>query len=100
MRKTIKDMLEFNKQFFEDKNYVSFVTDSIAYKKMVIFTFILSRLLEMQPKALNIQNGDAKMLKNAVVIIRKYYNSIVNSFLVAVYDLKAEEVAVICHHDC
>ncbi|HLR53890.1 MAG TPA: carbonic anhydrase [Pseudogracilibacillus sp.] len=100
MRKTIQDMLAFNKQFVEDKNYEPFVTDSIPNKKLVIFTCMESRLLELLPKALNIQNGDAKMLKNAGAIIRKDYDSIVKSILVAVYDLKAEEVAVIGHHDC
>lgn len=100
MRKTIQDMLTFNKQFVEDKNYEPFVTDSIPNKKLVIFTCMESRLLELLPKALNIQNGDAKMLKNAGAIIRKDYDSIVKSILVAVYDLKAEEVAVIGHHDC
>ncbi|HLQ96877.1 MAG TPA: carbonic anhydrase [Pseudogracilibacillus sp.] len=100
MRKTIQDMLKFNEQFVEDKNYEPFVTDSIPNKKLVIFTCMESRLLELLPKALNIQNGDAKMLKNAGAIIRKDYDSIVKSILVAVYDLKAEEVAVIGHHDC
>lgn len=100
MRKTIHDMLAFNKQFVEDKHYEPFVTDSIPNKKLVIFTCMESRLLELLPKALNIQNGDAKMLKNAGAIIRKDYDSIVKSILVAVYDLKAEEVAVIGHHDC
>lgn len=100
MRKTIQDMLQFNKQFVEDKNYEPFVTDSIPNKKLVIFTCMESRLLELLPKALNIQNGDAKMLKNAGAIIRKDYDSIVKSILVAVYDLQAEEVAVIGHHDC
>lgn len=93
-------MLQFNKQFVEDKNYEPFVTDSIPNKKLVIFTCMESRLLELLPKALNIQNGDAKMLKNAGAIIRKDYDSIVKSILVAVYDLQAEEVAVIGHHDC
>src|SRR5699024_2498321 len=52
------------------------------------------------PKALNIQNGDAKMVKNAGAIIRKSYDGIIKSILVAVYNLQAEEVVVIGHHDC
>src|SRR5699024_1355160 len=48
----------------------------------------------------NIQNGDVKMLKNAGAIIRKPFDSIMKSILVAVYELKAEEVTVIGHHDC
>src|SRR5699024_1862613 len=100
MRKTIQDMLAFKQLFIEDKNYEPFVPDAIPNKKLVIFTCMESRLLELLPKALNIQTGDAKVLKNAGAIIRKDYDSIVKSILVAVYDLKAEEVAVIVYHDC
>src|SRR5699024_6707498 len=93
-------MLDFNKKFVEDKNYEPFQTDSIPSKKMVVFTCMESRLVELLPKALNIQNGDVKMLKNAGAIIRKSYDSIIKSILVAVYELQAKEVVVIGHHDC
>ncbi len=98
--KNIQEMLEYNKQFVEDKNYEVFRTDSIPNKKMVVFTCMESRLVELLPKALNIQNGDVKMLKNAGAIIRKSFDSIIKSILVAVYKLEAEEVLVIGHHDC
>lgn len=96
----IDEMLEFNKKFVENKDYIQFETDSIPNKRMVIFTCMESRLVELLPKALNIQNGDVKMLKNAGAIIRKSFDSIIKSILVAVYKLKAEEVIVIGHHDC
>ena len=100
MVENIQEMLEFNKKFVEDKNYEAFQTDSIPSKKMVVFTCMESRLVELLPKALNIQNGDVKMLKNAGAIIRKSYDSIIKSILVAVYGLQAKEVVVIGHHDC
>src|SRR5699024_5559992 len=96
----LDEMLEYNKQFVEGKKYEPYRTDSIPNKRMVVFTCMESRLVELLPKALNIQNGDVKMLKNAGAIIRKPFDSIMKSILVAVYELKAEEVTVIGHHDC
>lgn len=93
-------MLRYNEQFVANKKYVKYETDSIPNKRMVVFTCMESRLVELLPKALNIQNGDVKMLKNAGAIIRKPFDSIMKSILVAVYDLKAHEVAVVGHHDC
>lgn len=96
----LDEMLKYNERFVTDKQYTQYVTDSVPNKKMVIFTCMESRLVELLPRALNIQNGDVKMLKNAGAIIRKPFDSIMKSILVAVYDLKAEEIAVIGHHDC
>jgi|SRR5690625_1531201 len=96
----IDEMLEYNKKFVANKDYIQYETDSIPNKKMVVFTCMESRLVELLPKALNIQNGDVKMVKNAGAIIRKSFDSIIKSILVAVYKLEAEEVVVIGHHDC
>lgn len=96
----IEEMLTYNKKFVQNKGYVQYETDSIPNKKMVVFTCMESRLVELLPKALNIQNGDVKMVKNAGAIIRKSFDSIIKSILVAVYKLEAEEVVVIGHHDC
>lgn len=93
-------MLQFNKKFVDDKEYIQYETDSIPNKKMVVFTCMESRLVELLPRALNIQNGDVKMVKNAGAIIRKSFDSIIKSILVAVYKLEAKEVVVIGHHDC
>src|SRR5690625_6407133 len=67
---------------------------------MVIFTCMESRLVEFLARALNIHNGDVNMLKNVGAIIRKPFDSIMKSILVAVYDLEADEVIVVGHHDC
>lgn len=96
----IEKMLAYNKEFVANKGYIPYATDSIPNKRMVVFTCMESRLVELLPKALNIQNGDVKMVKNAGAIIRKSFDSIIKSILVAVYKLKAEEVVVIGHHDC
>lgn len=96
----LEDMLTFNKQFVEGREYEKYRSDSIPNKKMVIFTCMESRLVELLPKALNIHNGDVKMVKNAGAIIRKPFDSIIKSLLVAVYNLKAEQIIVIGHHEC
>jgi len=96
----IEEMLQYNEQFVENKGYIPFQSNSIPRKKMVVFTCMESRLVELLPKALNIQNGDVKMVKNAGAIIRKSFDSIIKSILVAIYKLEAEQVVVIGHHDC
>src|SRR5699024_12641174 len=96
----LEEMLEFNKNFVANKQYIQYETDSVPNKRMVIFTCMESRLVELLPRALNIQNGDVKMLKNAGAIIRKPFDTIMKSILVAIYELQAEEVTVIGHHDC
>lgn len=96
----LDEMLEFNKQFVSNKQYQAYKTDTYPNKKMVVFTCMESRLVELLLKALNIQNGDVKMVKNAGAIIRKPFDSIMKSLLVAVFKLKADEIVVIGHHDC
>ncbi|TQS76571.1 carbonic anhydrase [Ornithinibacillus gellani] len=96
----LEEMLKFNEEFVSGKQYQQYETDSIPNKRMVVFTCMESRLVELLPKALNIQNGDVKMLKNAGAIIRKPFDSIMKGILIAVFELQAEEVVVIGHHDC
>ncbi|GIO21589.1 carbonic anhydrase [Oceanobacillus sp. J11TS1] len=96
----LDQLLDFNKKFVENKDYEVYATDKFPNKRMVIFTCMDTRLVELLPKALNIHNGDVKMVKNAGAIIRKPFDSAVKSLLVAIYSLKAEEVVVIGHHGC
>lgn len=93
-------MLTYNKQFVARKSYEKYETDRYPNKRMVVFTCMEARLIELLPKALNIHNGDVKMIKNAGAILRKSYDSVMKSILVAVYELQAEEVVVIGHYDC
>lgn len=96
----IEEMLAYNAQFVQGKKYEPYVTNSVPNKRMVIFTCMESRLVELLPRSLNIQNGDVKMVKNAGAIIRKPFDSIMKGILVAIFELQAEEVTVIGHHDC
>ncbi len=67
---------------------------------MVILTCMDTRLVELLPRALNLRNGDVKIVKNAGALIMHPFGSIMRSLLVAVYQLQAEEVAIIGHYDC
>ncbi|RYG72907.1 carbonic anhydrase [Lentibacillus lipolyticus] len=96
----LEEMLTFNRSFVEKEEFESYRTDNIPNKRTVIFTCMDTRLVELLPKALNIQNGDVKMVKNGGAIIRKPFDSIMKSILVAIYELKAEQVIVIGHYDC
>ncbi|MBM4762657.1 carbonic anhydrase [Bacillus sp. B15-48] len=94
------DILEYNEKFVTEKKYQQFETTKFPNKKMVILTCMDTRLLELLPNALNVRNGDVKIVKNAGALVTHPFGSIMRSILVAVYQLKAQEVLVIGHHDC
>lgn len=96
----IKEILEFNKKFVEDKEYEKYSTSRFPDKRMVIITCMDTRLVELLPKAMNLKNGDAKIIKNAGAILTSPYGNIMRSIIVAVYALQAREVCVVGHHDC
>jgi len=93
-------LLEFNKQFVEEKQYETYLTDKFPDKKAAILTCMDTRLVELLPKALNLKNGDAKFIKNAGAVLTQPFGSAMRSILVAVYELGAREVLVIGHHGC
>ncbi|WP_214829046.1 beta-class carbonic anhydrase [Exiguobacterium algae] len=96
----VKEMLEFNKRFVQEKQYEQFVSDKFPDKKVVILTCMDTRLTELLPQALGIKNGDAKIIKNAGAVLSHPFGSAMRSILVALYALGAEEVIVIGHYDC
>ncbi|MDQ6418760.1 carbonic anhydrase [Paenibacillus sp. LHD-117] len=96
----VPQILAFNKQFVEEKQYEAYLTDKFPEKKLAILTCMDTRLVELLPKALNLRNGDAKFIKNAGAILTQPFGSAMRSILVAVYALGAREVLVIGHHGC
>ncbi|MEI7026946.1 beta-class carbonic anhydrase [Paenibacillus sp. y28] len=97
---TIQKLMEFNKQFVEQKQYEVYLTDKFPDKKLVILTCMDTRLVELLPRALNLRNGDAKIIKNAGAILTQPFGSAMRSILVAIYELGAREVLVIGHLGC
>lgn len=100
MKNTLQDMLEFNEQFVDNKEYEPFQADKYPKKKLVIVSCMDTRLVELLPRALNLSNGDVKIIKVAGAIVAHPFGSTMRSILVAVYALQADEVCVIGHHDC
>jgi carbonic anhydrase len=57
-------------------------------------------LVELLPQAMGLKNGDAKLIKNAGALVTHQWGSVMRSLVVAVYELRAEEICVVAHHDC
>ncbi|AJY77095.1 beta-class carbonic anhydrase [Paenibacillus beijingensis] len=96
----LEQILDFNKKFVEEKQYEAYLTGKFPDKKMVIVTCMDTRLTELLPKALNLRNGDVKIIKNAGAIVTQPFGNIMRSILVAVYELNADEVIIIGHYEC
>ncbi|RQW21162.1 carbonic anhydrase [Bacillus sp. C1-1] len=93
-------ILAFNQSFVENKQYEQFSVGKFPQKKIVILTCMDTRLTELLHSAMDLRNGDAKIVKNAGAVISHPFGSIMRSILVAIYELGAEEVYVIGHYGC
>lgn len=98
--KLLDEILKYNESFVAEKKYEEFLTTKFPNKKMVILTCMDTRLLELLPKALNLSNGDVKIVKDAGALVSHPFGSVMRSILVAVYELQAQEVLIIGHYDC
>ncbi|MCP3774631.1 carbonic anhydrase [Paenibacillus sp. MZ04-78.2] len=96
----LNEMIEYNKKFVENKEYEKYQTSKLPNKKLVVVSCMDTRLTELLPKAMNLRNGDAKILKTAGAIVSHPFGSIMRSIIVAIYELNAHEVCVVGHHDC
>jgi len=96
----LSEILAFNKKFVENKQYEQYLTTKYPNKKIVIVTCMDTRLVELLPKAMNLKNGDAKIIKNAGALVTMPFGNIMRSIIVAIYQLSADEVMIIGHHEC
>lgn len=96
----LNEILEYNKDFVESEKYKKYETSKYPKKRMVILSCMDTRLIELLPKAMNLSNGDVKIVKNAGALVSHPFGSVMRSILVAVYQLHADEVFVIGHYDC
>jgi carbonic anhydrase len=96
----ISDILDYNHQFVDQGKYEKYVTDKFPDKKLAILTCMDTRLSELLPRALNLRNGDAKIIKNAGAILTQPFGSAMRSILVGIYEMGVEEVLVVGHHGC
>jgi carbonic anhydrase len=100
MNTRLNEILEFNEIFVEEKQFEEFMTTRFPDKRMVILSCMDTRLVELLPKAMNLRNGDAKIIHNAGAIVTQPFGNIMRSIIVAVYALGADEVYVVGHHEC
>ena len=96
----IDNILEYNRQFVEKKGYEPYVTDKYPKKRLAVLTCMDTRLTELLPKALGLNNGDAKIIKNAGGLVISETDSAIRSILVAIYELGVNEVMVVHHSTC
>ncbi|QOY33776.1 beta-class carbonic anhydrase [Anaerobacillus isosaccharinicus] len=100
MSSLLEDILNYNQAFVSEKLYEPFMTTQFPNKKLVILTCMDTRLKQLLPRAINLQKGDAIIIKNAGAVISHPFGSIMRSIIVAIYELGAQEVLVIGHHNC
>ncbi|GEN84945.1 putative carbonic anhydrase YtiB [Sporosarcina luteola] len=96
----LSDIIDFNKDFVQKEQFKEYATTKFPDKRIVILTCMDTRLIELLPKAMNLRNGDAKIIKSAGAIVTHPFGSVMRSILIAVYELQADEVYIIGHHDC
>src|SRR3984885_14557488 len=96
----LPEILAHNAAFVRGREYEEFLTSALPNKRLVVITCMDTRLVELLPKAMGIRNGDVNMIKIAGAVVSHPFGSVTRSILVAVYQLGAEEIAVVGHHGC
>ncbi len=96
----LNTILEYNEAFVAEKKYEPYMTTKEPNKRIVVLSCMDARLVELLPKAMNLRSGDVKIVKSAGAIVNHPFGGIMRSILVAVYELKADEVYVVGHYDC
>lgn len=94
------EILKFNKNFVENREYEKYDTSKYPDKKLAVIACMDTRLTGLLPAAMNFKNGDIKIIKNAGGVVTHPFGSVMRSLLIAIYQLKVEEIAVIGHYDC
>jgi carbonic anhydrase len=100
MSDVIADILNHNRNFVAQKRYESLRTDRFPNKGIVVVTCMDTRLVELLPQAMDLRQGDAKILKTAGAVVSHPFGSVMRSILLAVYELNANNICVVGHHDC
>lgn len=100
MNDKIMQIMKDNKSFVESKKYEEFITNKYPDKKLAVISCMDTRLTNLLPAALNIKNGDVKMIKNAGGVISHPFGSVMRSLMVAIYELGVNDILVIGHTDC
>lgn len=100
MSALMNEIMEHNRSFVAAREYEQYNTSKYPDKKLAVVACMDTRLVELLPAAMGLKNGDAKLIKNAGANITHPFGSVMRSLLVAIYQLKVEEIAVVGHYDC
>ena len=94
-------MLAHNQNFVRSEKFKDFSVETKPNAShCVILTCMDSRLTHLLPAALNIKQGEAKIIKTAGAILSHPWGGIMRSVIIALYELRATEVFVVGHDDC
>lgn len=96
----LSEILQYNETFVKDKKYEQYATTKFPDKRIVILTCMDTRLTELLLKSMNFKNGDVKLIKSAGAVVTHPFGGIMRSIIIAVYELQADEVFIVGHHDC
>lgn len=98
---TLERILKHNEQFVQQKAFQKLNTEkNNPAEKIVIVSCMDTRLIQLLPQAMNIHNGDAKLIKVAGAVINDPFDAVMKSIIVAVHALAGKEVFIIGHDDC
>lgn len=98
--KKLDSILQYNYEFVKDEQYKVFETSKHPKKKILILGCMDTRLVELLPKAMNIKNGDAKIIKNAGGMITDPFGHEMRSIMISVYEFNIDEIYIVGHHKC
>jgi len=93
-------ILKHNEYFVENSLYEQYRTSRFPNKKLIVVSCMDTRLTELLPAAMGLKNGDSKIIKTAGAVVSHPFGSVMRSIMVAIYELGAEEICVVGHHDC
>jgi carbonic anhydrase len=94
------EMLTFNQEFVENKEFEKYQASKYKERKIVVVSCMDARLTDLLPRALNVKDGNAKFVKDAGAMVLHPFGGVMRSIIVAVYELNADEVFIVGHHDC
>ena len=96
----LTDILSYNQRFVESGEYEKYFTNKYP-RPRARHSFLYGRThYRIAAQCLGLENGDAKLIKNAGALVTHPWGSVMRSLLVAVFELKVKEIMVIAHHDC
>ena len=96
----IAAILEFNKRFVAEDKGLPFRAEHKPRKHLAVVSCMETRLLTLLNAALDLENGDANLIKVAGAEVKHPYGTVMRSLLVAVHHLDVREIMIVAHTDC